>query len=143
MIQTFSIVPATEITLQQVLAAIIAGGGGGGGGTCGTYAYKVLGQAAPIAVTEVDLYIVPTSTSALCNSITVCNRGTSTAFFRVTISVGGGSTSNTDYLYYDVPLAANDTFIATIGLTMTASDVMRVYASTTDLSFQLYGIEIS
>ena len=141
MIQTFSIVPATEITLQQVLAAIIAGGGGGGTGS--TYAYRVLGQSAPLAVTETDLYTVPAATSTLCNSITVCNRGTSIAYFRVTISVGGGVTSNADYLYYDVPLAANDTFIATIGLTMTASDVMRVYASTADLSFQLYGIEIS
>lgn len=141
MIQTFSIVPATEITLQQVLAAIIAGGGGGGGGS--TYAYKVLGQEAPSATTETDLYTVPAATSTLCNSITICNRGATIQYFRVSISVGGVATSNADYLYYNVPLAANDTFIATIGLTMAATDVMRVYASSGDLSFQLYGIEIS
>lgn len=140
MIQTFSIVPATEITLQQVLAAIIAGGGGGGGST---YTYKVLGQSAPAATTEDDLYTVPAATATLCNSITICNRGSSLTTFRVSISVGGNVTANADYLYHDVPLAAHDTFIATIGLTVAATDVIRVYAGNSDLSFQLYGIEIS
>lgn len=138
MIQTFSIVPATEITLQQVLAAIIAGASGSS-----TYTYKVLGQAAPSATTETDLYTVPSAKSTLCNSITICNRGTTVTTFRVSVSVAGAVTSNADYIYHDVPLAAHDTFIATIGLTIASTDTIRVYGDNSNLSFQLYGIEIS
>jgi hypothetical protein len=63
--------------------------------------------------------------------------------FRVSVAVGGGATANKDYIYYDLPIGANDTFIATVGLTLAATDVVRVYASNTNLSFSLYGSEIS
>ena len=43
---------------------------GGGGGTGSTYAYRVLGQSAPSAVTETDLYTVPATTSTALNVTT-------------------------------------------------------------------------
>ena len=103
--------------------------------------YKILGQRAPSATTETDLYTVPGATEAVVSSIIICNRG---AFgtFRISISGGGGATANADYIYYDLTLAANDTFIATVGITLSATDVVRVYASTADFSFNLYGSEI-
>ena len=105
--------------------------------------YKVLGQSAPAATTETDLYTVPASTQAICSSIVVCNRGSSSITFRISVSVGGGATANKDYNYYDVPVAGNDTFIATIGITLGAGDKVRVYAGNTNLSFNLYGQELS
>jgi len=102
---------------------------------------KVLGQSAPSATTETVLYTVPAATSTVASSLVVCNRGTSDTTFRVSISVGGGATANEDYIYYDVILAQADTFIATVGLTMAASDVVRVYAGNGNLSFSLYGVE--
>lgn len=104
-------------------------------------ALKVLGQAAPAATTETTLYTVPALTSTSCSSITICNRSTSVASFRVSISVGGGATASKDYLYYDVQLAGNDTFIATIGISLATTDVVRVYASTASLSFNMFGLE--
>jgi ApbE superfamily uncharacterized protein (UPF0280 family) len=103
--------------------------------------YKVLGQAAPSATTETDLYIAPVS--AVASSIIVCNRGTTQATFRVSIAVGGGATANKDYIYYDLLIAGNDTFIATIGVTLAANDKVKVYASSGNLSFSLYGSQIS
>jgi hypothetical protein len=105
--------------------------------------YKILGQVSPSATTETDLYTVPVSTSAVCSSISICNRGGTQTTFRVSISQGGGITVNKDYLYYDVTLAGNDTFIATIGISLAAADVIRIYSGNASLSFQLFGTEIS
>jgi hypothetical protein len=105
--------------------------------------YKILGQVSPSATTETDLYTVPAATSAICSSISICNRGTTQTTFRVSMSQVGASTANKDYLYYDVTLAGNDTFIATIGVTLATTDKIRVYSGSSNLSFQVWGTEIS
>ena len=105
--------------------------------------YKVLGQSSPSATTETDLYTVPAATSTIASSVIVCNRSATLATFRISIAVGGGATANKDYIYYDLPLGANDTFIATIGVTLATTDKVKVYASTTNLSFSLYGSELT
>jgi hypothetical protein len=105
--------------------------------------YKILGQSSPIATTETTLYTVPAATSTISSSISICNRGATQTTFRVSISQGGGVTANKDYLYYDVTLAGNDTFIATIGVTLAATDVVRIYSGNASLSFQLFGTEIA
>jgi len=46
-------------------------------------------------------------------------------------------------LYYDLPIEANDTFTATIGMTLATTDVVKVYAGTANVSFNLYGTEIT
>jgi hypothetical protein len=105
--------------------------------------YKVLGQVSPSASVETNLYTVPAATSAIGSSIIIANRGTSVATFRVSIAVNNAATTPKDYIYYDLPIGANDTFIATIGITLGFNDRVRVYASNTNLSFSLYGSEIS
>jgi hypothetical protein len=105
--------------------------------------YKVLGQSSPAATTETALYTVPSATSAIGSSIIIANRSTTIATFRVSIAVSGAATTNKDYIYYDLPIGANDTFIATIGITLGDLDEVNVYASNSNLSFSLYGSEIS
>jgi hypothetical protein len=102
-------------------------------------AYSVLGQVAPSATTLTTLYTGPASTQTVCSSLVVCNRGAAAGTFRVAIRVGGAGISNEDYLYYDLTLAAYDTFVATIGITLAATDVVSVYASSGDFSFNLFG----
>ncbi len=104
---------------------------------------KILGQTSPSALTETDLYSVPAVTSAVVSTITICNRSTSQATFRVSVSVAGAATGNKDYIYYDVILGGNDTFAATMGISLAATDKIRVYSSTANLSFNLFGQEIS
>jgi hypothetical protein len=101
---------------------------------------KILGQQAPSATTETALYTVPASRSAIISSIFVCNRGAA-ATFRVSIDQAGGGTANKDYLYYDTALPANDTLLITAGITMAATDVLNVYASSANLSFSAFGVE--
>jgi len=105
--------------------------------------YKVLGQSAPAATTPTDLYTVPAVTSAVCSSIIITNRSASVDAFRVSIAVAGAVTSNKDYIYYDVAIAGNDTFIATIGITLATTDVVRVYSTGGNLSFNLSGSELT
>jgi hypothetical protein len=105
--------------------------------------YKILGQSSPSATTSTDLYTVPATTSTVCSSISICNRGGTPTTFRVSISPAGVAIANKDYLYYDVTLAGNDTFIATIGVTLATTDKIRVYAGNANLSFQIFGTEIS
>ncbi len=106
-------------------------------------AKKVLGQSAPAATTNTTLYTVPASTEAIGSSIVVCNRCVSPASFRVAVRPASAAIANQHYLYYDLPILGNDTFIATIGITLATTDVVTVYATVADLSFTLFGSEAS
>lgn len=102
---------------------------------------KILGQLATAATTEATLYTVPAATSAIVSTLTVCNRGTSATTFRIAFDQGGGGVATKDYLYYDHPIRANETFAATMGITLAATDLVRVYAGNSDLTFQAFGLE--
>jgi hypothetical protein len=104
---------------------------------------KNLGQSAPAATTNTELYVVPSATAASISSIFVANRGATSASFRIWIEVAGVAVDNKQYMYYDVPIGANDTFATTTGIMMAATDTLNVRASTADLSFSAYGVEVS
>lgn len=105
--------------------------------------YKVLGQSAPSATTATDLYTVPASTSTVCSTLVVCNRGSSDETFRISVRPAGAAQANQHYLYYDVTLESKTTATFTLGLTLATTDIITVYASTADFSFSLFGSEIS
>ena len=106
-------------------------------------AYKVLGQSAPSATTATSLYTVPSATEAVISTISVCNRGSATGTFRLSVRPNGASLANQHYIVFDAIVAAKDTLFLTIGATIDATDVLEVYASTSDFSFNAYGSEIS
>jgi glucose-6-phosphate dehydrogenase assembly protein OpcA len=116
--------------------------------------YKVLGQTGPsgsfgngsqtlTATTNTNLYTVPASTSAVVSTITVCNRATSARSFRIAVRPSGAAIATQHYLAYDVSIAANDSISLTLGITIATTDIVTVYASTTDLTFTAFGSEIS
>lgn len=104
---------------------------------------KVLGQVAPSATTLTTLYTVPASTNVSTSSLVVCNRSSVATSFRVSIRPAGAADSVEQYIYYDVPIPGNDTFIATIGISLEATDVVSVYATDATLSFSYFGQEIT
>ena len=106
-------------------------------------AYKVLGQVAPSATTSTTVYTVPASTEAIVSSVTICNRASSSGTFRLAVRPDGAALANEHYVVYDTGIAANDTIIMTVGLTLDAADVLEVYTSTADMSVNVYGSEIS
>ena len=105
--------------------------------------YKILGQVAPSATTETALYTVPALTSAVVSTLVICNRGGTATTARVSVSAGGGATANKDYIIYDLAIPANEQYMATVGITMATTDRMRVYAGNGNLSFSVFGSEIT
>lgn len=105
--------------------------------------YKVLGQSAPSATTDTTLYTVPAATEAVISTLTVANRGTAAATFRVAVRPNGAALATSHYVAFDVSLAANSLLSLTLGITADATDVITVRASTADLTFSAFGSEIS
>lgn len=105
--------------------------------------YKVLGQSNPSATTATTLYTVPSATTSVVSTITVANQAASAATFRIAVRPNAETLAAKHYVAYDSTVAANDTTALTLGITLDAADVITVYASTTTVSFNAFGSEIS
>lgn len=104
--------------------------------------YKVLGQSAPSATTNTTLYTVPASTSAVCSTLAICNRGATTNF-RVAVRPAGATLADEHYIVYDNYINQYSTIFLTLGVTLATTDVVTVYAGNANLSFSLFGSEIA
>ena len=105
--------------------------------------YKVLSQTAPSATTLTDSYTVPGATQAVVSTIDVCNRGATATTYRLSVAVAGAADATKQYIAYDVPIAANSAQTLTLGISLGAADVVRVYAGAAQLSFNIFGVEIA
>lgn len=105
--------------------------------------YKVLAQSNPSATTATTLYTVPSSTSAVVSTITICNQAASAGTYRIAVRPAGASLAAQHYVAYDIAIAANDTTALTLGITLATTDVVTVYASTATMSFAAFGSEIT
>ena len=95
---------------------------------------KVLGQVDTAATTVTTLYTVPNLTQTTVSSIVVCNRTGSAITMRISVHVAGAGADDKQYLYYD-------TLNIVIGITLNQTDVVKVYASAVDMSFNMFGCE--
>ena len=102
---------------------------------------KVLGQVDPAATTTTVLYTVPDKTQTTVSSIVVANRTGSAITFRLSVHVGGASADDKQFLFYDKSVAANDSLSIVIGITLDQTDVIKVYTSAVDMSFNIFGCE--
>jgi hypothetical protein len=105
-------------------------------------AYKVLGQSAPAATTATNVYTVPSAKEAVVSTIVIANRAATAATFRLSVRPAGAAQANQHYLAYDVPIAGADSTTLTLGITLATTDVVTVYGSTADLSFNVFGTEL-
>lgn len=104
---------------------------------------KVLGQAALAATSLTAVYTVPAATQAVISSVTLCNRDAAPAKIRLSVAVAGAGDDSSQYLYYDLPLEGNDTFVATLGIALAATDVVRAYADTANVTVNVFGVQIA
>lgn len=104
---------------------------------------KILAQAELAATTLTDVYTVPASRSTTVSTITVCNRTGANLTFRLSVAAAGAADTNSQYLYYDMPLPAKDTFAITLGITLSTTDKIRAYASAAGVSVNVFGVEVS
>ena len=103
--------------------------------------YKVLGQVAPSATTATTLYTVPSGKSTVISTISVCNRASTAGTYRIAVRPAGATLANEHYVVYGATLNAYSSDFITIGVTLAATDVVTVYASSADFSFNAFGDE--
>jgi hypothetical protein len=106
-------------------------------------AYKVLGQVAPSATTDTTLYTVPAATETVISTIVIANRVASVATFDIAIRPNGEALVTKHYIAKSVTVGASDSTTMTLGITLDAADVVTIQASTANLSFNIFGSEIT
>jgi hypothetical protein len=106
--------------------------------------YKILGQSNPNATTETTLYTVPAGKQAVISTLVACNQAGTAATFRIAVRPAADSvTAAKHWIAYGSTVAASDSTILTIGLTLSAGDKIQVYGSTANISFSAFGTEIA
>lgn len=105
--------------------------------------YKVLGQSAPAATTATTLYTAGAGVQTVVSTLTVTNRGATGATYRISVRPNGDAQADEHLLAFDTAIDANSVTAYTLGLTLDAADVITVFASNTDLTFQAFGSEIA
>ena len=106
--------------------------------------YKVLGQSAPAANTTANVYTVPAATQAVVSSIIVTNRNQNANItYRLAVQPAGVALANQHYIAYDSTVAALDTVALSLGLSLGNTDVLSVYTANANVSFGVFGVEIT
>lgn len=112
-------------------------------------AYKILGQTLPTANTLSNVYVVPTSTSAIVSTITICNQSAANANVDIIVRPVNESLANKHYLLKGVTIPRADTLVISPGLTLNASVILAVNnavhtgETAADLSFNAFGVELT
>ena len=106
--------------------------------------YKVLAQNAPSATTETTLYTVPAATSAVVSTIAITNQAGTSGTYRIAVRpAADASTTQKHYIVYGATVGASDSIMLTLGVTLAAGDLIRVFASSANMSFSAFGSELS
>jgi hypothetical protein len=108
--------------------------------------YKKLGgvQSASALTTYSDVYTVPSSTSTVISTISICNTSSANAKYRIGVASVTASPAAADWIAYDSTINGNDTTLITAGITMdTTYKFLVVSSNSTLVSFSAFGSEIS
>jgi hypothetical protein len=105
-----------------------------------TAVYKILGQVNPAASTLTTAYTA--ISGVVVSTISVCNLGVNTNY-RIALRQAGAAIDPKQYLVYNTSIESNDSVYLTLGITMAATDVLSVYAGTANVSFNIFGSEIT
>lgn len=105
--------------------------------------HKVLGQSKPAATTLTAAYTVPASTSAIVSTVTIANQSATATAFRLSVAVAGAADTPAQYIAYDTPINGNDVITLTLGISLAATDILRVYNTLATCSFNIFGVELT
>jgi len=104
----------------------------------------LLGQAALTVATQwTAVYTVPSNTFSVF-SLNILNRGTTAVGIRVALTgvTPPSVPTNAEFIEYDVQIGANGVLERT-GIMMNATKILAVYATNTNVSVSVFGIETS
>ena len=122
------------------------------GTASGSTPTSLLAQTAPAAATLTTHLTGPAAINPsllsgmggyLVSCIFVCNRAGAQDTIRISHAVGGAADATSQYLYYDLVIAANTTTVLAVPIAMAATDVIRIRATNGTCTFSSYGYPIS
>jgi hypothetical protein len=97
-----------------------------------------LAQLVPSATTLTDIFTATKKSEA--TFVMVCNQNAGAITFRIALAIGGAANNAKQYWYYDMSVPGKGSYIAAMGIGMNATDVLRVYSDTANVSFNVNGI---
>jgi hypothetical protein len=107
-------------------------------------AYKILGQSAPANTSNADMITVGSGKSQIVSSLVITNVNANAATAQVYARIAGATAATSNAIIYEAIIAGNSTVAYTLGLTLTATDVLTVRSNTASyLTFTAFGSEIS
>ena len=91
------------------------------------------------------LYTCPASTAAVVSTLTICNRSNTAAYYTIALTdSNSGEPAVSKYIVKNDVISGFETVALTIGMTLDATNkYLRVSASNPNLTFALFGSEIS
>jgi hypothetical protein len=108
--------------------------------------YKRLGAVSPSANTQTNVYVVPAATQAVMSTVTICNQTSSNASFSLIVMPPGdfaASAAVKDFIIRGAVVPAADTLVLTMGLTANAGTVIAANSSVANVSFGIFGSEVT
>ena len=108
--------------------------------------YKILGQLNHTANTQGNVYVVPSSTSAVVSSIIVANQSASNASYSIIVMPSGAfsaTAANTYFVVRGGTIPATDTATLNFGLTLPTGAVLAANTNSSSLSISAFGVEIN
>jgi hypothetical protein len=116
--------------------------------------FRVLGQYAGTTTTGIVVYNVPAGTTTTISTITVCNNTTNLQTFKMWVVPSGGLAGGTtgialpavtsgSYIFYDQQVEPNSTFACTFGITLGTDASIVASTSSTSMSINVFGVEVT
>lgn len=110
--------------------------------------YKILGQERPTGITNVDLYQVPSTTQAVVSTLSITNvtasDATATVYVRRATAGTPAAATDANALAKNVTISGGTFTSVTIGITLSAADVITVQSGTANaLTFMAFGSELT
>ena len=109
-------------------------------------ALKILGQLNPTANTQGNVYVVPASTAAIVNNITVANQTAANVSYSIIVMPSGSYTATAANTYFIVRggiVPASDTASLSLGVTLPAGAILAANSNSGSISISAFGVEIS
>ncbi len=108
--------------------------------------FKILGQVNPTANTQSNVYVVPTATAAVINSINIDNTGTANASYSIIIVPSADNSTSPlpkHFILRGSIAPSGDTVLLDFPLTLPAGTVVAANTNNGSLAISAFGVEVA
>ena len=108
--------------------------------------FKILGQVNPTANTQSNVYVVPTATAAVINSINIDNTGTANASYSIIIVPSTDNSTSPlpkHFILRGSIAPSGDTVLLDFPFTLPAGTVVAANTNNGSLAISAFGVEVA